>query len=140
MELMIHVEYLTSLDSKTTTMVYKILGIERAHEIIRTEYDADALRPRQLFVTYSRVLAEKVQEFYAKLALEKAAAGRTARESTRLAVMKIDQDGQGLVDKDEEEFYHGTLPRSFSKLTDEHFPLFITFDQASSSFISGRAL
>ncbi len=115
-------------------MVFKILGIERAHETIRDEYDADALPPRQLFVTYSRVLAEKVQEFYLKLAREKAAAGRTTRESSKLAKEKYAQDSRGLVDKDEEELYDGTLPPSFSQLTDDHFPLFITFDQASVFF------
>lgn len=116
-------------------MVFKILGIERAYELICEESDADAHRPRQLFVTYSRFLAEKVRDFYVKLAREKAAAGRTARESTKLTVEKHAQDSRGLVNRDEEELYDGTLPSSFSKLTDDHFPLFITFDQASVSSV-----
>lgn len=116
-------------------MIFKMLGIERAHETIRDEYDPDARRPRQLFVTQSGVLAEKVQDFYVKLAIEQAAARRTAKESSKLAVKRHDRDDQGLVDKDEEELHDGTLPRSFSELTDEHFPLFITFDHVSINFL-----
>ncbi|THG93688.1 hypothetical protein EW026_g7617 [Hermanssonia centrifuga] len=42
-------------------------------------------RPRQVFVTQSRVLAEKVEEYYAKLSKSCAAAQRTAEDSTKMA-------------------------------------------------------
>ncbi|KAI0809044.1 hypothetical protein BC629DRAFT_1437282 [Irpex lacteus] len=113
---------------KTTTMIFKMLGIERAHEFVHAACDEEAPRPRQLFVTQSRVLAEKVEEFYDKLVIEQAAAHRTARESTKLATRHCKWVDEALVDEDEEELYCGPLPRFFSQLTDEHFPLFITFD------------
>ncbi|KAI0693657.1 hypothetical protein BC835DRAFT_1352925 [Cytidiella melzeri] len=113
---------------KTTTMLFKMMGIERAYDNLRAEYDQDLPRPRQLFVTQSRVLAEKVQEYYTKLAESHAAAKRTAEESSKLATQKSRRQEEGLVDRDEEEFHHGTLPKSFKELEDEHFPLFVTYD------------
>lgn len=109
-------------------MLFKMLGIEQA---VRAECDEDAPRPRQLFVTQSRVLAEKVEEFYRKLVMEQNASRRTARESTKLAAKHRNWEDEALVDEDEEELYRGTLPRFFSELTDDHFPLFITFDHVS---------
>ncbi|KAI0089815.1 hypothetical protein BDY19DRAFT_86920 [Irpex rosettiformis] len=113
---------------KTTTMLFKMLGIERAYENLRSELDGELARPRQLFVTQSRVLAEKVQEYYVKLAMSQAAAQRTAEESSNLASQQKVQEEKGLFDHDEEEEHHGTLPKSFKELKDEHFPLFVTFD------------
>ncbi|KAI0089819.1 hypothetical protein BDY19DRAFT_1047690 [Irpex rosettiformis] len=114
---------------KTTTMLFKMVGIEHSHVIVRTGYSGELPRPRQLFVTQSRVLAEKVQEYYVKLSMSQTAAHMTAEESMRLAAEQKDPERRVLVDKDEEEFHHGTLPKSFGDLKDEHFPLFITYDQ-----------
>lgn len=114
-----------------------MLGIERAHQTACAEYSAGALCPRQLFVTRSRVLAEKIQGYYAKLALGQAAGRRTARESTNLATTYHNQENLGFIEEDKQHFHHGALvPRSFSALTDEHFPLFITFDHVSISVLS----
>jgi hypothetical protein len=117
-------------------MLFKMLGIERAYVNLRAEYDENLARPRQLFVTQSRVLAEKVQEYYAKLSLSQAAAQRSADESVELAAKQQSREEQGLVDRDEEEFHHGTLPKSFKQLNDEHFPLFITFDHVCLIILS----
>ncbi|KAI0089831.1 hypothetical protein BDY19DRAFT_992789 [Irpex rosettiformis] len=114
---------------KTTTMLFKMLGIEQARDSVRASHGGELPRPRQLFVTQSRVLAEKVQEYYTKLSMSQAAAYRTAEESTRLAAEQKDPEKQVLVDKDEEELHHSTLPKSFRELKEEHFPLFITYDQ-----------
>ena len=119
---------------KTTTMLFKMLGIERAYDDLRAEYGSELSRPRQLFVTQSRILAEKVQEFYVKLAMSQAAAKRTAEENSKFASQQKAQEEKGLVDRDEEEFHHGTLPKSFKELKDEHFPLFVTFDHVSRVF------
>lgn len=119
-------------------MLFKMLGIERAYENLRHEYDGELNRPRQLFVTQSRVLAEKVQEYYVKLAMSQAAAQRTAEESSKLAAQQKEQEEKGLVDRDEEEFHHGTLPKSFKELRDEHFPLFVTFDHVRRNALMPR--
>lgn len=109
-------------------MLFKMLGIEQAYDNMRADYEEDLPRPRQLFVTQSRVLAEKVEEYYAKLAASYSATLRTAEESSELAAQQQAREDQGLVDRDEEEFWRGSLPKSFSELKDEHFPLFVTFD------------
>ena len=103
-----------------------MLGIERAWDGVQESLDADIPRPRQVFVTQSRVLAEKVEEYYRKLAESHAAASRTEEESAQLGTRKAED--RALVDQDEEEFWRGTLPKKFGDLTDEHFPLFVTFD------------
>ena len=52
-----------SLPSKTTTILFKMLGIQRAWEM----HTSGMPKPRQIFVTKSRVLATKAQEYFAKL-------------------------------------------------------------------------
>ena len=115
--------------SKTTTMLFKMLGIERTWDTLQGSLDDGLSRPRQIFVTQSRVLAEKVEEYYRKLTESHAAAMRTVEESAQIGAQKQKPEDRALVDKDEEEFWRGTLPKKFSDLQDEHFPLFVTFDQ-----------
>ncbi|KAH8101589.1 hypothetical protein BXZ70DRAFT_104267, partial [Cristinia sonorae] len=111
---------------KTTTMIFKILGIERTWEQNREVFAGTISRPRQLFVTQSKVLAEKVEEYYAKLSQSLAAEQRSSEESAKLLA---DKEQKGLVDRDEEDLYRGDLPKRFGELEDKHFPLFITYDQ-----------
>lgn len=109
-------------------MLFKMLGIERAWDVIREDLDDSVFRPRQIFVTQSRVLAEKVEEYYRKLTESHAAATRSAQESAQMGAQKQNPEDRALVDQDEEEFWRGSLPKRFSELQDEHFPLFVTFD------------
>ena len=110
-----------------------MLGIEKAYESLSMAYEENLPHPRQLFVTQSRVLAEKVEEYYTKLAASHAAAKRTAEESRQLAAQQQADKDRGLVDRDEEEYWRGSLPEAFSELKDEHFPLFVTFDHVRES-------
>ncbi|KAG1793559.1 hypothetical protein EV424DRAFT_1354192 [Suillus variegatus] len=48
---------------KTTTMLFKILGIQRAWEMSAV----DMPKPRQIFVTKSRLLAMRAEEYFTKL-------------------------------------------------------------------------
>ncbi|KAI0762352.1 hypothetical protein C8Q74DRAFT_1336826 [Fomes fomentarius] len=110
---------------KTTTMLFKMLGIERSWETFR-----EALpRPRQLFVTQSRVLAEKVEEYFTKLFESLSTAGQTNSDLVNIVARRKRQQEQGLVDQDEEVWHRGDLPQRFGELTDEHFPMFLTYDQ-----------
>ena len=124
-----HMLALPSEFRKTTTMVFKMLGIERTWEQKREEFSGVIPRPRQMFVTQSRVLAEKVEEYYGKLSQSLAAEQRSSKESSQLAAEK---EQMGMVDRDEEEVYHGKLPKRFGELEDKHFPLFLTYDQVTS--------
>ncbi|TFY57544.1 hypothetical protein EVJ58_g6956 [Rhodofomes roseus] len=113
-----------SKEWKTTTMLFKILGIERSWNAHR---DTSA-KPRQVFVTQSRVLADKVQEYYTRLH-ESLSSADKAPEELREALTRAAEQDQGLVDRDEEIERRENLPKRYSELEDEHFPLFITFHQ-----------
>ncbi|KAI0935696.1 hypothetical protein AcV5_004043 [Taiwanofungus camphoratus] len=109
---------------KTTTMLFKMLGIERSWQACK----AVLPKPRQLFVTQSRVLAEKVQEFFLKLYESLSTADKSPDELIKIAATRQAQQEQGLVDLDEEIERRGDLPKTFGELKDDHFPLFVTFD------------
>ena len=105
-------------------MLFKMLGIERAWEMHRETTP----KPRQLFVTQSRVLAEKVEEYFAKLLESLATAGRSPQELKNLVARQKHQQEQGLVDRDEEIYWRGDLPKRYGALKEEHFPMFLTYD------------
>lgn len=107
---------------KTTTMLFKILGIQRAWEMSAV----DMPKPRQIFVTKSRVLATKVEEYFTKLLESLALAGYTLQE---LAKMKAQSVQEGLVDLDDLPESQMNIPMKYSELEDKHFPLFVTFDR-----------
>jgi hypothetical protein len=111
---------------KTTTMLFKMLGIERAWAMHSSN---DLAKPRQLFVTQSRVLAGKVEEYFSKLMESLATASYSPRELANLAKTKQAHQEEGLVDLDDETNWRNDLPQRFSFLDERHFPLFITFDR-----------
>ena len=41
----------------------------------------------------------------------------------------VQQDGDGLIDLDDEGNWRDDLPKQFSLLEEKHFPLFITYDK-----------
>ncbi|KAH7911824.1 hypothetical protein BJ138DRAFT_1005801 [Hygrophoropsis aurantiaca] len=110
---------------KTTTMLFKMLGIQRAWEI----HANDMPKPRQIFVTKSKVLATKVEEYFAKLLESLALAGHTVKE---LATVATKDSEMALVDVDDVPEWHSDIPLKFSLLEDKHFPLFLTFERLSN--------
>ncbi|OSX68101.1 hypothetical protein POSPLADRAFT_1128861 [Postia placenta MAD-698-R-SB12] len=111
---------------KTTTMLFKMLGIERSYQLMQNE---TMHKPRQMFVTQSRVLAEKVKDFFLKLHESLLSADKSPEEIRAIVASRQAQQEQGLVDLDEEIDWRGDLPKRYGDLTDEHFPMFITYDQ-----------
>ncbi|SJL05399.1 uncharacterized protein ARMOST_08766 [Armillaria ostoyae] len=110
---------------KTTTMLFKMLLVERTFQLM----ESDLPRPRQVFVTKSRMLAKKVQEYFSKLASSLAMASQTFAELMRLPKSaQYQEDDLGLVDVDDIVDWRSDLPAKFSELEGKHFPLFITFD------------
>ncbi|KAI9567009.1 hypothetical protein HD554DRAFT_2039900 [Boletus coccyginus] len=97
-----------------------MLGIQRAWEM-RT---SSMPKPRQIFVTKSRVLATKVQEYFTKL-LESLMLGRYSLEE--LKRMQTRNTESGLMDADDED--QTDIPQRYSALDENHFPLFVTFDK-----------
>jgi hypothetical protein len=117
------------ISRKTTTMLIKMLGIEREWDLHAEEVP----KVRQLFVTMSRMLAENVEEYFVKLMTSLSTASKSPEELKALAEAEK-LAPEALVDKDDELHYRSDLPAKFSLLTDQHFPLFITFDHVSSLF------
>ena len=115
---------------KTTTMLFKMLGIQR----IWQRYPDMAPKPRQLFITQSRVLASKVEEYFAKL-MSSLEAAAYSPEELRMREKDVEQE-DGLADQDDNQQWRSDLPERFSELQDEHFPLFITYDRVWISLSS----
>ncbi|KDR84732.1 hypothetical protein GALMADRAFT_260438 [Galerina marginata CBS 339.88] len=114
---------------KTTTMMFKMLGIERAYSMRKDSMQ----KPRQIFVTQSRVLAGKVEEYFSKLLESLATAERTQEELAQIFKSRRQQEeNDGLIDIDDDHNWRGDLPKKFSQLQDQHFPLFLTFDRLAS--------
>ncbi|KAG5646925.1 hypothetical protein DXG03_002001 [Asterophora parasitica] len=112
---------------KTTTMLFKMLWIERTFQM-NTQ---DMTKPRQIFVTKSRVLAGKVEEYFLKLLESLKTASQSPEELKKLVAARKkaqSEDEDNLVDMDDEDNWRSDLPVKFSELQDSHFPLFLTFD------------
>ncbi|KAF9033219.1 hypothetical protein BDZ89DRAFT_983953 [Hymenopellis radicata] len=110
---------------KTTTMLFKMLLVERTVHLV----GGDIPRPRQVFVTKSRMLAKKVQEYFSKLATSLSRASQTLAQLIELSKVEVDHDDDvGLVDVDDVHEWRADLPKKFSDLEERHFPLFVTYD------------
>ncbi|KAG2034062.1 hypothetical protein BDR03DRAFT_993883 [Suillus americanus] len=107
---------------KTTTMLFKILGIQRAWELSAV----DMPKPRQIFVTKSRMLATKVEEDFTGLLESLAMASYTLPEIAQLKAQRFEDD---LFDLDDAPESQMNVPARYSQLEDKHFPLFVTFDR-----------
>lgn len=114
---------------KTTTMLFKMLGIENSWQQNR---ELRPNRPRQLFVTQSRMLADKVEEYFIKLLQSLVLASKTDGGISDLLERQKNREEAGLVDQDEAANWREDLPQRFSDLQDTHFPMFITFDKLSA--------
>ena len=109
-------------------MLFKMLGVERSFASLASK------RIRQVFVTQSRVLAERVQEYYTKMARSSAASDRSEGEIKQRATQRTQAEKE-LIELDDEDDSQSGLPKKFSELTDDHFPLFLTFDKVGSYLI-----
>ncbi|KAG7450840.1 uncharacterized protein BT62DRAFT_1001654 [Guyanagaster necrorhizus] len=109
---------------KTTTMLFKMLLIERTFQLM----ESDLPRPRQVFITKSRILAKKVQEYFVKLSSSLTIASRPSVDLMNLPRAPQYQDDSGLIDVDDVVNWRTDLPAKYSDLKEKHFPLFITFD------------
>lgn len=104
-------------------MLFKMVGIEHAWKQFPDMWD----KPRQIFVTQSRVLATKVEEYFSKLMLSVDAASYTPEELKKLS--KDIEKEMVFIDLDDMEQWRSDLPTKFSDLTDDSFPLFITYER-----------
>jgi len=115
---------------KTTTMLFKMLAIQRTWQ----QHPDMGPKPRQVFITQSRVLAMKVEEYFVKL-MSSLEAAEYSPEELRVLERDVEQEIE-FVDQDDNKRWRSDLPEKFSELLDEHFPLFITYDRVRISFSS----
>jgi hypothetical protein len=106
-------------------MLFKMLGIERTSRKIGDR------KIRQVFVTQSRVLAEKVEEYFNNMIQSYAGELQSAEELEWRASRRKEAE-KDLVELDEEDDSLSNLPTRFCDLEDKHFPLFVTFDKVQS--------
>jgi len=109
-------------------MLYKMLKIERDSQ----NNSGGSMRIRQIFITKSGILAEKVQEHFNTMFDSLEISNKSPTELKEIALSREHKPCNDLVDKDEDTDLHApTLPEKFSDLQDKHFPLFLTFDHVS---------
>ena len=113
-------------------MLFKMLGIENSWQ---QNSELRPARPRQLFVTQSRMLADKVEEYFIKLLQSLVLPTQTKSDISDILERQRNREEAGLVDQDEALNWREDLPQRFSELQDSHFPMFITFDKVC--FTSG---
>ncbi|KAG8982213.1 hypothetical protein FRB93_008309 [Tulasnella sp. JGI-2019a] len=108
---------------KTTTMLFKMIALERAAELNGTKI-------RQIFVTQSRVLARRVEEYFGRLiATSRPAPARLGGGKVKEGPRVGTKFGEELIGYDNEADEDERLPTKWSELQDSHFPLFLTFNQ-----------
>ncbi|KAH6917678.1 hypothetical protein BKA70DRAFT_1556138 [Coprinopsis sp. MPI-PUGE-AT-0042] len=119
---------------KTTTMLFKMLGLERTFSMLGDERSA---KPRQLFVTKSPVLATRVEDYFARL-MASLKVGQMSeselRELAKNAPHGAFDAPKSMVHKKDMRWKVG-LPTRFSLLQEHHFPLFLTFDRLAEMII-----
>lgn len=106
-------------------MLFKILGIERGWQVSHNDFEEFMNRPRQMFLTQSMVLANRVREAYTKMHETLTGVQRDTHDPSS----SIGSTLHGLVDHDEEAQRSGRYPKRYSDLGPDHFPFFGTIDQ-----------
>lgn len=109
---------------KTTTIVFKMLAREL------TALKLGEPKPRQVFITKSPVLANKVEEYFNDLLRSSFSAPTSAEQLQQLADTK--KRNEEMLLGTEYRTLNSNLPNCLSKLEEGHFPLFLTFDIVSN--------
>ena len=91
-------------------------------------------KPRQVFITQSQVLATRVAEYFGKLMSSLEAAVSSPKELHTIA--KDAEQEVEFIDQDDNQPWESNLPEKFSELLDDHFPLFITYNQVWTFSVS----
>jgi hypothetical protein len=110
-------------------MLFKMLAIER------TARKLGEKSPRQVFVTQSRVLADKVETYFRDL-MRSCSGDLLSEDEREKWLIEGKQDHDELPETDDEDDASTELPNRFSELEDKHFPLFLTFDKVIPPAVS----
>jgi hypothetical protein len=108
-------------------LLFKMFGIEKAWQ----QGGCLEPMPRQLFVTKSSFLAEQVEGYFMQFVASLCEELQTPQQSQSLLQRWSKRSARGLTNVEECDYWRNDLPRKYSELTDDNFPLFITFDGVS---------
>ena len=116
---------------KTTTMIYKMLALERSWA---DRFQATMRKPRQLFVTQSEELVSQVKAYYDQrnpsLALAPRASGSSVPNGCTSQIAKqVDQRESFLP---AHEVSKSASPSRYGALRDEDFPMFLSYNEVSN--------
>ncbi|KAH9172874.1 hypothetical protein EDB89DRAFT_2069331 [Lactarius sanguifluus] len=109
---------------KSTVIVFKIFGIERAWQ----NRGSVGPRPRQLFITKSQLLADKAEHDYVNILFSLSEDPDTPQYIHDRIQLWKSRGKNNVLDPDDVQRMRVDLPENFSELQDGHFPLFITVD------------
>ena len=108
---------------KTTVMLLKMLVLEANYKKNPGSFPR---RPRQIFITQSQILAARVQEYYR--GIHASVDSSIAGSGEHLLTTTFHGDKVMFPDQNEFGLPIG-MPRCFNELQDDHFPLFLSYDQ-----------
>ena len=111
--------------SKTTTIIFKMFGIERAWEHLA---HSQAARPRQIFVTKSSLLAKKVEQEFISFIKYDSTSENASTHFVQRARRVVHLDSDELFTNEHLGIWRSDIPSRYSELSDEHFPLFTTYN------------
>jgi len=108
-----------------------MLARERAGQLQYTHERLSSGRPRQLFVTQSRVHAGQVEDSFRRMISSLEATSMSPKQlKQKLEASPAQREDLILPTvNDDNNTYRADLPRRFSELKDEHFPLFVTIEK-----------
>ena len=105
-----------------------MLLVERTYQLA----EPGTPRPRQVFVTQSRILAKKVKEYFKTLARALHVSTQSSDQLVGSQELAADEDNDLNIALDDIKDWYKDLPSKFSELEDRHFPLFVTYSTVSS--------
>lgn len=108
-----------------------MLLIEREYQLS----DKIRERPRQMFVTKSRVLVRKVEELFITYFSSLSFASHMEAQFDLESIDTKSSDEENIFNEDDDPMWRNDLPERFSDLEARHFPLFITFDHVRHLFL-----
>ncbi|KAL0571720.1 hypothetical protein V5O48_010244, partial [Marasmius crinis-equi] len=120
---------------KTTTLLFKMLLVEHTYQLA----ESGTPKPRQVFVTQSRILAKKVKEYFATLARALQVSTQSPNELRGAQDTFFDAEDDNIALDDIKDWYRD-LPARFSQLEDHHFPLFVTYSALCSMLEADMAV
>jgi hypothetical protein len=125
---------ITVVGRKTTVIVFKIFGIERAWQ----NRGCVGPRPRQMFITKSQLLANKVEHDYVNLLFSLSSGPDTPKYVRERIQHWNERRRNNVLDPDDVEGTRDDLPEKYSELQDSHFPLFITVDSVRLALATNK--